>query len=177
MAPVDPQVANSNTYPLLLLFGVTGTTIAVLVHIARDFRRKASTLPPAQDVRAREARRNRDVAIFGGLALVGFLSASYHHAMRLLWSYREWATDNNEDIPNTLWSGWYANPDGTGLLLGRWMKDTNVGHEGFEIALHKASSLWWSHQQYALLIAWSVFAGFEGKGFSPRHSALPRSYG
>jgi hypothetical protein len=163
MAPVEPEVANSNLRPLVEL-GSPGALAAVsLATLVRYFWQKSTSLPPAQDVRVRLAQRHRYIAIFALLSLASFATTTYFNAQRLVWSYREWAHEAGETAPNTLWQGWYANPEGSELFLGRWFQDTHVLHESFTIPLQKSTSWWWVQQSYTLLVVWSVFVGIESR--------------
>jgi hypothetical protein len=48
------------------------------------------------------------------------------------------------------------------LALGRWLKDTKLFREAWEIAVEKSARYWWTQQIFFGTAAWSVFLGIEG---------------
>jgi hypothetical protein len=71
-----------------------------------------------------------------------------------------------EPVPPTLWgeNGYIA--FGTlRLALGRWLKDTSLFRDAWEIVTERSRRYWWSQQIFLGAAAWSVFVGIEGKSF------------
>jgi hypothetical protein len=49
------------------------------------------------------------------------------------------------------------------LQLGRWLYDTPIYHDAFEIVAEKARRVWWGEQLDLATIAWSMLLAIEGR--------------
>ncbi|KAF2756816.1 hypothetical protein EJ05DRAFT_501369 [Pseudovirgaria hyperparasitica] len=165
MAPVEPDVNNSNAIPIITLTSQALSIGALLVYIFAKLRVASKALPPSQDTRSRIPQRRRDITILAGLALLSFLIVSHFALSSRTISYQEWAQKSKEPIPNSLWSGWYGGTNGItgGLQLGRWFQDVNILSDGFQVAVARSRGFWWTQQQFTGLLGWSIFVGVEGR--------------
>ena len=166
MAPIEPDTSNSNFQPLFL-FGsylvVTGALTALVIRnvINRAYR----ALPPSQTTRHRQSKRQKHVQIFAALSVLSLAITSYYGYSSLSLSYRVWAHERGEVLPNGLWGpgGLIGGGDETvGLELGRWLKDTSLLLDHWEIIVEKSRRFWWSQQTLLGSTALSVFIGIEG---------------
>lgn len=173
MAPLEPQAQNSNLLPLSLFsfsaLSVTSLLTYVLIHLHRF----SSALKPSQDTRLRVPQRNRNIYFLSCLSFISLSLVTYFAVETRVLSYHNWAQQGNqEDVPNSLWSGWYGTGDetgggGLGWQLGRWYADVDLAKEGFDVAVGRSRSSWWTQQQLLGLVAFGTFFGVEGKGLSP----------
>lgn len=128
MAPIEPDLHNSNVRPLsifarylILASGLSGL-------ISYDVLRRAfRSLPPSQDTRHRQSNHEKHVQLFAILALLSLAVTWYHMLQYVALSYRAWAYEMDEPLPATPCgeNGYFA--FGTlRLALGRWLKDTSL---------------------------------------------------
>lgn len=163
MAPVEPDLDNNNVRTIALLSLKPLIVGALLLHIANTVSRARKTLPPTQATRNKQVKRRKDLKIFSGLALFSLAIVSYFAVSWRVLSYTAWVEQSNEEVSNSLWTGWYGTgEDGMGLQLGRWWKDTDVQREGDARAVMTSKGFWWTQAQLSGLIAWSIFVGIEG---------------
>jgi hypothetical protein len=167
MAPIEPDLYNSNLRPLSIFGGYLILASALTVLISYSVLYKASrALPPSQDTRQRQSNREKHVQFFAILALISLVTTWYHMLQYFGLSYRVWAHEMGEPVPPTLWgeNGYIA--FGTlRLALGRWLKDTSLFRDAWEIVTERSRRYWWSQQIFLGAAAWSVFVGIEGKSF------------
>jgi hypothetical protein len=174
MAPVEPEVANSNTVPFALFSSQIASVGTLLLTIAIGLYRTSSALPPSQDTRLRQPKRKRSIAVFSTLSVLSFCVLAYFAVDRRIYSYRAWAQAEEQEATNRIWSGWY----GTGkngqlsLQLGRWLQDINPDKEAWEYAAKNSRSFWWTQQQYSGLLVWSTFVGLESKNLAASTSPV-----
>lgn len=164
MAPVEPELTNSNTVPIALFSSqvlvVAGLTTAALYTIRRAWR----TLPPSHNTRLQQVWRRRAVFVFGFLAAASLaVQTAFSVAWRVL-SYQEWAHQGNYETPNSIWTGWYGTgEEGVGVQLGNWMKDVDLVREADRYSVRSPRAFVWTHQLFTGLIIASIFMGIEGK--------------
>ena len=165
MAPIEPDLYNSNSRPLSLLGGYLVLASALTGLISYDVFYKAfRALPPSQDTRHRQSNREKHLQLFALLALISLATACYHVLHYFALSYRVWAYEMGEMLPPTVWGedGYIA--FGTlGLSLGRWLHDTSVFRDAWEIVIERSRRYWWSQQIFLGAAVWCVFVGIEGE--------------
>ncbi|KAF2430981.1 hypothetical protein EJ08DRAFT_678789 [Tothia fuscella] len=179
MAPVEPETLNSNAIPLFFL-AVHSGGIALLLGIITRFIYRARNTPPAIRTRENNPRHRRGIAVFSLLTLLSLGLTTYHAYSWRYASYQNWAQERIVNVPGKLWDGWYANhavPNETlgqkfglnGWQLGRWMNDVDLQSEMDAVSVGTPRGLWWTYQNFAGLVVWSVFVGLEG-----RHRNIPQ---
>lgn len=143
MAPIEPDLSNSNLRPLSIFSGYLILATTLIVFIAyRVLYRAYTTLPPSQATRLRTSNRNKHVQIFGALAIVS-LALTWHHMLSFFaLSYRVWAHQIGEPVPMGLWGegGIFTSEEerGVGFALGRWLSDTSLMRDAWEIVIEKS---------------------------------------
>lgn len=166
MAPIEPDTSNSNFQPLVLLGSYLFVTGALTTLIVRNVIYRASNaLPPSQTTRHRESKRRKHVQIFAALAALSLAMTGYHVYSSLSLSYRVWALERGEMLPNGLFGpgGIVGGGDeSVGLELGRWLKDTSLLLDHWEIIIEKSRRFWWSQQLLLGSTVLSLFMGIEG---------------
>lgn len=175
MAPIEPDVYNSNIRPLSILGGYFVLAIALTSLISYDVLYKAfGALPPSQDTRHRKSNREKYIQLFALLALVSLATAWYHMLQYFGLSYRVSAYEMGEVLPLAIWgdNGYLAYGE-VRLALGRWLKDTSLFRDAWEIVIERSRRYWWSQQIFLGSAAWAVFVGIEGEYLitKPRDSA------
>ena len=171
MAPIEPDLHNSNLRPLLLFGSYFVSTFSLLYLILHRVLYQASTsLPPSQATRFRENQRQKHVRIFAGLSVISLAVACYYIFNFLTVSYRVWAHERGEALPLNLWGrgGLLGSDDPVDLQLGRWLKDTSLLMEWWEIAIERSRRFWWTQQLVLGTAAWSTFAAIEGTVYFTR---------
>lgn len=171
MAPIEPDIYNSNTWPLLLLGGYFSATFALTALIVRNVIYRAYiSLPPSQTTRHRQSHRQKHMQTFAALAAVSLALTVWGSYDATLLSYRVWARETGESLPTGLWGqgGIFARDGGAGLELGRWMTDTHLFWDQWEIVAEKSRRFWWSQQYFLGATLWSVFTGIEGESRTPK---------
>lgn len=165
MAPIEPDLHNSNVRPLSIFAGYLILASGLSGLISYDVLRRAfRSLPPSQDTRHRQSSHEKHVQLFAILALLSLAVTWYHMLQYVALSYRAWAYEMDEPLPSTLCgeNGYFA--FGTlRLALGRWLKDTSLFRDVWEIVVERSSRYWWSQQIFLGAAAWSVFVGIEGE--------------
>lgn len=128
MAPIAPELYDSNLLPLSLFSGYF-LLVAILTGLIsydvlyRDLR----AFPPSQDTRQRSSNREKHVKLFTALAVLSVATTWYHMFKYLSLSYRGWAYEMGENVPLGLWGNHDSTKhDNTKLALGRWLKDTSL---------------------------------------------------
>jgi len=167
MAPVEPDLFNSNIWPLLVYYTLTFTVAGLLGKVLTTISNAHRTLPPSQHTRGSHTRHRRGIVTFGLFAALSFGVATYFAVMTRVADYQHWAHENNSWFPNSLWStglrrGWYANEDNV-ARLGEWWKDSNLARESEEAVIETSKAFWWTQQQLLGTLVWSIFVGIEGK--------------
>ncbi|KAF2092469.1 hypothetical protein NA57DRAFT_50282 [Rhizodiscina lignyota] len=171
MAPVEPSFLNSNAGPLAQLYTQIAVAGTLLAFICGNISNAHLNVPPAQHTRSQHTLHRRGIIIFATLALLGLVLSAYFAVARRVLSYRQWAEQGGENVPGTLWTGWYTKTADGKLIpneevvwqLGRWMQDTNIWVEGDSLALTSAKAWWWTQQQFAASLAWSAYVGIEAR--------------
>src|SRR5262245_27307376 len=122
MAPVEPDVFNSNLQVLTLFAAHASAIILVISIVARFLAKSSYHFPPVDHTRRRDKQHQRHIALFSALTALSFLMTVYHAVIWRVVSYTSWAHAHKVNAPNTLWSGWYGNAqESAGWQLGRWM--------------------------------------------------------
>jgi hypothetical protein len=171
MAPVEPEVLNNNTIPLLI-FGLQTGCVATLLLVLTRFIYCTRNTPPAIRTRENTPKHRRGVWTFALLALLSVALTSYHALSWRYASYQNWAQERAVTVPNALWEGWYANPTPqdtiggklglTGWQLERWGRDIDPTAEFDAVSVGTPRGFWWTYQSLAGLFVWSIFVGVEG---------------
>lgn len=166
MAPIEPDTSNFNFQPLFLLGSYLFVTAALITLVIRNVVYRAyRALPPSQTTRHRQAKRKKHVQIFAALTILSLVMTTYYVYGSLSLSYRVWAHERGEMLPNGLWGPGGVIGEGdesVGLELGRWFKDTSLLLDHWEIIVEKSRRFWWSQQMLLGSTVWSVFMGIEG---------------
>ena len=69
-----------------------------------------------------------------------------------------------EVIHPTMWSdNGYIAFGALRLALGRWLKDTSLFRDAWEIVIERSGRYLWSQQIFLGAAAWSVYVGIEGE--------------
>ena len=167
MAPIEPDLSNSNLRPLLLLGGfATGISgLAGLVGF-RVLYRSYRALPPSQAARSRQATRKKHIQAYQGLLFLSFSVALFHGFHLLSISYQIWAAERGESVPTSLWreGGLFSKTDSVSLKLGRWLRDTDLLGEVWVQTLDSSRRQWWTQQLLLGAGVWSTFVAIEGEG-------------
>ncbi|OCK95837.1 uncharacterized protein K441DRAFT_686237 [Cenococcum geophilum 1.58] len=164
MAPVEPELTNSNTVPIALFSSqvlvIAGLTTTALYTIRRAWR----TLPPSHNTRLQQVWRRRAVFVFSFLAVASLaVQTAFSVAWRVL-SYQEWARQGDYETSNGIWTGWYGTgEEGVGVQLGNWMKDVDLVREANRYVVQSPRAFVWTHQLFTGLIIASIFMGIEGQ--------------
>jgi len=166
MAPIELDTSISNFQPLFLLGSylfATGTLTTLILRnvIYRAYR----ALPPSQTTRHRQSKRWKHVQIFAALSMLSLAMTTHYVYSSFSLSYRVWALERGEMLPNGLWGpgGVVGGGDETvGLELGRWFKDTSVHLDHWEIIVEKSRRFWWSQQMLLGSTILALFMGIEG---------------
>lgn len=171
MAPIEPDLTNSNVRPLLAAAGYLTTITFLLMLISyRVYYRAYISLPPSQATRSREHSRNSHTEIFAGLATVCLGVTIYYGYQFLLLSYQIWAYERGEVVPTGLASdeGLLA-ANGPKLFIGRWFHDTDLIGELWEICVEKTRRRWWTNQLFLSTTAWSLYVSIKGRSHAIPH--------
>lgn len=165
MAPTEADLYNSNVLPVSIFGGYLVVCSALTVLVSYDVLYKASqALPPSQDTRHRQPNREKHMRLFAMLTLVSLATTWYHKLQYLNLSYRVWAYEVGQPVPTALWGENRHIAFGTfRLALGRWIQDTSLFRDAWEIVLERSGRYWWSQQIFLGAAAWSVYVGIEGQ--------------
>lgn len=142
--------------------------------VASSLRRSYRALPPSQDVRLRLDRRRKLVPVFSGLAALALSTAVYAGLAYASLSFEVWADERGiGSSPNNPEGGIAANAsavahqdrDPKQFIFDRirWLADTPVYQDAFEIITEKARRFWWGQQIDLSLVPWSVLLAVEGQ--------------
>lgn len=181
MAPIEPDLSNSNVKPSLVVAGDILLASGLTYFVGKYVLFKAYTsIPVSQDTRARLEARRKHLIVFGLLSVASLLLAVLSAASTVSLSYRTWAYEMGESVPehiwgeNSLFGGQGHEP--TGLVLGRWYHDTPFLRETAEFLASNGTRYWWTQQVLMGLISWSVFLGVEGMHFNIIHYLVVITY-
>ncbi|KZF24002.1 hypothetical protein L228DRAFT_266370 [Xylona heveae TC161] len=168
MAPIEPDLSNSNARPLAFLtaYGLVAAHVTVLV--VRTLYRASRALPPSQATRSRQSHRRKHVAIFAALAALSLVVTGYYVFGAFLLSYRVWALQRGEVVPRHLWGEagvFFAGEEekAVDLQLGRWWRETDLITEFWELTTETSRRFWWTQQAFLGAAAWGVFVAIEGQ--------------
>ncbi|KAK7697382.1 hypothetical protein SLS64_013573 [Diaporthe eres] len=170
--PIEPKLSYTG---IALVALHASSAVYFIFRVARSLAHSYKSLSPAQDVRLRQGRRRKLVPLFSGLALLSLGTAIYSAYAYTQLSYRVWADARGylpETSPSILddVSGngttnfTVAQPNATELAIYRirWLADTPIYQDAFEIVAEKARRLWWGQQIDLALVPWSVLLAIEG---------------
>jgi hypothetical protein len=167
MAPVDPDILNSNLKPLAVL-GVQAGSIAILLSaLARFYVVAHRALPPSKHTRSRHSIERTKLPVFLALGTVSTCVALFSRANWLVASFLDWIY--MRDYPNDVTNSFFAYGqlvDGK-LPLGLWWQDSNVAKQYFYGILGNPAYFLFSFQNLAGVIIFSLFVGIEGKISKP----------
>ena len=166
MAPIDPDLYNDNTRPLALLssYAILATSLIGLID-HRVLYRSYKALPPSQATRQREPHRRKHIATFVALNALSFGLAIYYIGSILNVSYQVWAYERGDSVPSSVWGGdgVFTEDGSLTLQLGRWLKNTDVIQDAWEIAMSNSRRQWWTQQLFLGRSAWSLYVAIDGK--------------
>ncbi|CAI4218793.1 unnamed protein product [Parascedosporium putredinis] len=161
--------------------------------VSRGLYRSYLELPPSQATRSRKSRRRQLVPIFAALALVSLAHAVYIGFDYALLSYKVWAARKDialpikyaPDIQNSaslrfeydfneklkpilqrLWGhgGIFSIRDSQILAhASRWLAETPIYADAFEIVTEKARRHWWGQQLDLAMLSWTLLLSIEGR--------------
>ncbi|KAH8890803.1 hypothetical protein GQ53DRAFT_782113 [Thozetella sp. PMI_491] len=161
MAPVPVEAEIS--YPSLIAIASHFTAAAyATITICTGLRRSYRELGPSQDTRLRILWRSKLSPAFGSLAILSLLLTCYSSLRYATISYQTWADERGFDIPSS------HRPQGNGENgsrphIARWLSDTPVYLDAYEIISEKARRFWWGQQLDLALIAWALMLAIEGR--------------
>lgn len=163
MAPIEPDLSNYNIKPIAIFTGYLLNALGLTAFLSYFVLYGAfKALPPSQATRFRASSRKKYVRIFASLGLLS-LGVTWYYMFSFFWlSYRVWALQMGELVPEHFWGDEGLLKGTGGLALGRWLKDTELFRDAWEIAAEKSGRYWWSQQIFLGAAAWSVFLGMEG---------------
>jgi len=164
MAPIEPDLSNSNIWALSVFCGYVALALGLVAFLSYEVLwREFTSLPPSQATRLRVSNRNKHVLLFAILALCSLVVTSYHIFSYLVLSYKVWANNVGEDEPQALFGERGIFGGGTErLALGRWLHDTRLIQDAWEIMIEKSGRFWWTQQAFLGYGSWSIFLGMEG---------------
>ena len=176
MAPIEPDLYNSNLRPLSVFGGYLILASALTGLVSYDVLYKAfRALPPSQDTRHRQSNREKHMQLFALLAVISLATTWYYMLQYFALSYRVWAYEMGEILPSTLWGeNGYLEFGTLRLSLGRWLLDTSLFRDAWEIVIERSGRYWWSQQIFLGAATWSVFVGIEGEPLFPILSLLAK---
>ena len=73
-----------------------------------------------------------------------------------------WAQHNNQEIPGSLWSGWYGTGEEEQWHLVDWIADIDLVRVFVAVGIMKPEGFLYTSQYFVGLIASSIFMGAEG---------------
>ncbi|KAF3770516.1 hypothetical protein M406DRAFT_344220 [Cryphonectria parasitica EP155] len=146
MAPVPIEPELRYTGAVLVALHVL-SAIYFTQNVGASLYRSFKSLSPSQDVRLRLDRRKKLVPIFAGLALLSLGTACYAALAYASLSFRVWAAER----------GVVEKPQSV-----RWLADTPIYQDAFEIVAEKARRFWWGQQLDLSIVPWSVLVATEG---------------
>ncbi|KAJ4392122.1 hypothetical protein N0V93_005744 [Gnomoniopsis smithogilvyi] len=142
-------------------------------------------LPVSQDVKIRMAARRQLGWIFYGLALLSLGVAAYAGVAYASLSFESWADERGVGSPPSAFQGMPTNAStnqthATNQTYDfvfdriRWLEDTPIYQDAFEIVAEKARRFWWGQQIDLAMLPWAVFMTVEGhrRGISNLFSFL-----
>ena len=171
MAPIEHDLSNSNRLPIALFVAYLSTnSILVYTVVYRVLVRAHKALAPSQATRLREGTRRKHIEIFGALAFLSLTFAVSYAYNFLKLSYQVWAFERGEIVP----TGFFGQ---TGILsgkvgqlqLGRWLHDTDLVAELWEIAMEKTRRRWWTQQLLLTTGPWSLYVAIQGRRHAIPH--------
>ncbi|KAG8165744.1 hypothetical protein KVR01_004296 [Diaporthe batatas] len=175
MAPVPLEPRLSYTGIALVALHAS-SAIYFTLSVARSLAHSYKSLSPAQDVRLRQDRRRKLVPLFSGLALLSLGTAIYSAYTYTQLSYQVWAdargylpkaqTSILDDVTGNVTTNLTntGQPNATELAIYRirWLADTPIYQDAFEIVAEKARRFWWGQQIDLAMVPWSVLLAIEG---------------
>ncbi|MCJ1329805.1 hypothetical protein MMC10_006486 [Thelotrema lepadinum] len=171
MAPIEHDLSNSNRLPIALGTAYLLATSYLVYTIAHRVLYKAHTaLPPSQATRFREGARRKHIGTFVGLASLSMTFAIYYGYQFLKLSYQIWAFERGDIVPTGIWGEHGALwGDSKHLQLGRWLHDTDILSEVWEIAMEKTRRRWWTQQLLLTTAPWSLYVAIQGRRHNIPH--------
>ncbi|KAK2604316.1 hypothetical protein N8I77_007258 [Diaporthe amygdali] len=171
--PIEPKLSYTGLAVVALHLS---SAVYFTLRVARSLAHSYKSLSPAQDVRLRFDRRRKLVPLFSGLAFLSLGTAIYSAYTYAELSYRVWADARGYlPKPSTSILGDFtgngttnvtdvAHPNATELAIYRirWLADTPIYQDAFEIVAEKARRLWWGQQIDLALVPWSILLAIEG---------------
>lgn len=148
--------------------------VCFIQRVASSLRRSYKALSPSQDVRLRLDMRRKLVPVFSVLAALALSSALYASLAYASLSFEVWADERGIGSSHTsLEDGLAANAsavapqdrDSKHFIFDRirWLADTPVYQDAFEIIAEKARRFWWAQQVDLSFVPWSVLLAVEGQ--------------
>ena len=164
MAPIEHDLSNSNRLPIALgTVYLLATSFLVYTVAHRVLYRAHKALPPSQATRVREGARRKHIGTFIALASLSLTVGIYYGYQFLKLSYQVWAYQRGDVVPTGLWG------NSRHLQLGRWLHDTDLISEIWEIAMEKTRRRWWTQQLLLTTGPWSLYVAIQGRRHNVPH--------
>ncbi|KAH6654181.1 hypothetical protein BKA67DRAFT_658500 [Truncatella angustata] len=165
MAPV-PIEHPPSYIPLALSTTHLGLVVYLTYAVGASLYTSYKSLSPAQDTRRRQEWRKKLAPVFAGLAAVALVSTTYSSLSYAVLSYKAWAHERDVELPHRLVGDKGFLPgthNASQVYLARWLDDTPIYYDAFEIVAEKARRFWWGQQVDLGSISWSILLAIEGR--------------
>ncbi|CAN8096294.1 unnamed protein product [Discula destructiva] len=172
MAPVPVEPKMNYTGVTLVALHLLGVVFCVQ-RVASSLHHARNTLPVSQHVKDRTVMRKQLGWLFCSLALLSLTLAATTGLQYAALSFEHWAHERGVGSNPSAFQGVPLNASTSHDLaanLGgdffldrlRWLGDTPIYQDAFEIIAEKARRFWWGQQIELALVSWSVFVAVEG---------------
>ncbi|KAF7533484.1 hypothetical protein G7054_g7039 [Neopestalotiopsis clavispora] len=165
MAPVPIEHPPSYV-PLAVSATHVGLVVYLTYAVGASLYTSYKSLSPSQDTRQRQEWRRKLSPVFAGLAAVALVSAAYSSISYATLSYKVWADERGIELPQRFVGdkGFFPGTQNSSqVYVARWLHDTPVYYDAFEIVAEKARRYWWGQQVDLGMIAWSLLLAIEGR--------------
>ncbi|ROW12120.1 hypothetical protein VMCG_00723 [Cytospora schulzeri] len=174
--PLESELRNSYTGLAVVVLHVS-SAIYFIWTVGKSLSYSYKSLSPSQDVRLRLDQRRRLVPLFSVLALLSLSTALYSAVKYSSLSYRVWAdqrgylpSGNTNSAVGGILKDNLASTSETAQLNAtqlaaykvRWLADTPIYQDAFEIVAEKARRYWWGQQVDLSFVPWSALLAVEG---------------
>ncbi|KUI60755.1 hypothetical protein VP1G_07957 [Cytospora mali] len=175
--PIESEVSKSSLTGLAVVVLHVQSVIYFTWAVGKSLTHSYKSLSPSQDVRLRMDRRRKLVPLFAGLALLSLGTALYSAVKYTALSYHVWADErgylplgNTNSAVGGILRDSLANASETARLNVtqlaaykiRWLADTPIYQDAFEIVAEKARRYWWGQQIDLSIVPWSALLAIEG---------------
>lgn len=165
-----PIIHDTNTINSYLPAALVGSHIFTIgfasTFAIQSIYRSYVALPASSGTRHREPLRKGYVTTFSFLALLSLFVVGFFGARFGSLSYRVWAAERGVELPETFFGdkGALRGGEHPGRLhVVRWLNDTPIFRDAYEIVAEKARHFWWGQQISLGLVSWSMYLAIEGQ--------------